>query len=150
MITTDFTITETVKASPEEAFKAITQQIPDWWSRQFKGASGETGQTFTVSFDAHGNTFKKMKIGKLIPNKLVEWECIDAFINMEFLGNKKEWIGTKIIWELEGTATGTQIKLTHEGLTTEFECYELCDKGWQQFFGSLVKMLNTGVGVPFS
>lgn len=149
MVTKDFTISKLVKTSPAEAFTAIAARIPDWWSRQFEGTAVETGQIFTVSFDSRNDTFKKIRTGKLVQNKLVEWECIDAFINKDFLSNKKEWIGTKMIWNLEDATEGTKISFTHEGLTPDFECYEICNKGWNQFFTSLVKLLETGAGEPY-
>lgn len=148
MTTTDFSISEIVNSSPDKAFKAITESIPDWWSRHFSGAAVESGQEFTIAFDAHQHTFKTFRIGRLVPGSLVEWDCIDAFLNIDSLSKKTEWIGTRMIWTIEASGNGTQVSITHEGLTPEMECYEICEAGWRQFFGSLVKLLNTGKGEP--
>lgn len=148
MITTDYSLNETVKSSPDEAYKAITERIADWWTRHFEGAAVESGQLFTVAFDEQKSIFKKMRIGQTIPGKLVEWECIDAFLNIDALSNKTEWIGTKMIWTIEPSGTGAKLTITHEGFSPEMECFEICDAGWRQFFGSLVKLLNTGKGDP--
>ncbi|MBO9634008.1 MAG: SRPBCC domain-containing protein [Chitinophagaceae bacterium] len=150
MTTTDFSISETVKSSPDEAFKAITERIPDWWSKHFEGAAVESGQIFKIGFDANMSTFKKMRIGAIEAGRSVEWECIDSYLNVDFLNNRSEWIGTKMIWTVEPSGTGSRISITHEGLNAELECYEVCEAGWQQFFGSLVNLLNTGKGHPFN
>lgn len=150
MTTTDYSISKTVKNNPEEAFSAITDRIPDWWSREFEGAGNQVGGSFTVRFGSHDQSYKTMKIVKLEAGKEVVWECTDAFINLPDLSNKKEWIGTKIVWSIYKTDEGSMITLTHEGLTTSFECYEICEAGWNSFFSSLVKLLVTGTGTPYS
>lgn len=150
MISTDYSISETVKSSPEEAYKAITERINDWWSNHFEGTAVKSGQIFKVGFDANMSTFKKMRIGATEVGRMVEWECIDSYLNLDSLNNKSEWIGTKMTWTIEPSDSGTKITITHEGLTPELECYEVCDAGWRQFFGSLVNLLNTGTGQPFN
>lgn len=150
MTTTDYSINATVKNSPGEAFNAITDRIPDWWSREFEGAGNKEGESFTVRFGTHDQSYKTMKIVKLDADKQVIWECTDAFINLPELQNKKEWIGTKMVWTTEATDSGTIITMTHEGLTPEVECYEVCNAGWNSFFASLVKLLVTGSGNPYS
>lgn len=150
MTTTDYSIEATVKNSPEEAFSAIANRIPDWWSREFEGAGNKEGGSFTVRFGTHDQSFKTMRIAKLDPGREVIWECTDALINLAELANKKEWIGTRMLWTIGRTGEGTRITLTHEGLTPASECYEVCNAGWNSFFSSLVKLLVTGSGNPYS
>lgn len=150
MTTMDYTISEVVKNSPEAAYTAITSGIADWWTREFEGTGNKLGESFTVRFGSLHHSFKVMKVTKLDPANEVIWECTDALINLTNLNNKKEWVGTKIVWAISPAPGGSKITLTHEGLTADLECMDVSNAGWISFIGSLVKYLETGTGTPLS
>lgn len=138
--------TITVKTTPEAAFLAITTHISDWWTIDFTGAAAALGDQFTVRFN---HTYKVMRIVDLVPGKQVTWRCEEAHLDIETLHNKSEWNGTLIHWYVQHEAGITGIRLLHEGLTQQFECYDVCVQGWNHFLASLQQFLNTKQGAPF-
>jgi hypothetical protein len=128
----------------ETAFKAITQNISEWWAKDFKGKADQLNACFTVRF---GKTFGEMKIVELIPNKKITWQVIDNFLDL--FHNKKEWLGTSLEWEFASVGNSTAIKMTHAGLTPDKECFKDCQNGWDFFIKqSLQKFLSEGKGIP--
>lgn len=147
---TSFTKLITVGNTPDEVYKAITEQIHAWWTSDFEGASAKLGDEFTVRF---GPTFKTMRIEDASPGKLVVWRCIDQHLQMpdgiEQLKNKKEWVGNRLLWRIEEKENETVLHFVHEGLNPEVECWGVCEQGWDQTFISLINLLQTGKGNPF-
>ncbi len=68
---------------------------------------------------------------------------------MPSLENKAEWVGTKMIWRLSASDQSTTLAFLHEGLNQSFECYKVCEAGWDTFLASLQAYLTTGKGMPF-
>ena len=129
-----------------EVYAAITEHISDWWSNDLAGAAAHAGDSFTISF---GKTVKTFDIIAAIPNEQVIWKCVKAYIDMAALKNKAEWVGTKLFWKLSAADQNTILTFLHEGLNQSFECYEVCEAGWDQFLASLAAYLATGKGSPF-
>ena len=130
----------TTKVSPEVIFKAITNQLNDWWGKTDSSIS-KIGDEFTTSF---GNAFWKFKIKDLKQNEKVTWQCIDG--EPEF---NAEWIGTKIYWNISSSEGNTKLLFAHDGLTPDFECYDICAPAWDMFITeSLKNFLETGTGNP--
>ena len=91
-----------------------------------------------------------MRVIKLVPNKRVELECIEAHHVHEGLSEsiREEWMGTKLKWTIEGKGDQTRISFMHEGLVPTLNCYEICEAGWDHFFvNSLKSYLDKGEGV---
>ena len=127
-------------------YAAITEHISDWWSNDLTGAAASTGDSFTIAF---GKTKKTFHIEEAIPDMQVVWKCLKAHIDMPSLKNKSEWVGTKLIWTLSATDHGTDLSFLHKGLNQSFECFEICEAGWDQFLASLEAYLKTGRGEPY-
>lgn len=144
--TNDYHISLSIKNEIEKVFKALTSEIPHWWTKNFNGTADVVNETFTVKF---GTTFKTMKVLNLVPNKKVVWECIETLIDLPELPNNTEWKGTKVVWNLYQQAKETKILLTHFGLTPQVACYEICERGWQSFLESLKTYVETGQGMPY-
>lgn len=134
------------KSNIENVFIALTKNIDKWWTRDFEGTADKIGDEFTITF---GTTFKSMKVEELITNKKIVWKCIDALIDITELPNNKEWIGTKIIWEIESINQNVEIKITHLGLNKEVACFDICNQGWNSFLESLRLLLEENKGKPF-
>jgi hypothetical protein len=139
-----------LRSSAEAVFNAITQRIPDWWSREFTGSASKADDEFTVRF---GPTFKTMKISKASEPTDVTWLCIAQQIVMPDgltpLKNPSEWVGNTISWHIAREADECRLTLTHIGLTPESECWVVCEPGWDQTMKSLEKFLLDGCGQPF-
>lgn len=143
-----FSMSLTFQQKEDKIFQGLTTQINEWWTEMFEGSGRTVGQTFTIRFGSQ--VFKTMLVEELITNKKVAWRVQDALIDLPELVNKREWINTRIVWDLSTHQNGTLLKVTHIGLTPSTECYELCSSGWQSFLYSFDKFINTGVGTPFT
>lgn len=136
-----------LQVSPETVFQALTREIPQWWTEAFEGDAADVKNTFTVRFgDA---AYKTMEVAELVPGSAVSWKVTDALINSPGLNEKKEWIGTSILWNIVTSGDTTLLTLTHQGLTPALECYTMCREGWQQFTESLVAHIRHQNGQPF-
>jgi hypothetical protein len=129
--------------SAEEAFDSINQ-VSGWWAKQTEGYSESLHDVFTVRF---GETYVTFEITEFLPNKRVVWFVNDC--NLHWIGNKTEWTGTSIIWEITETGGATRIDMTHQGLLPEVECFKDCQAGWNDHIkNSLAKYLTEKVGMP--
>lgn len=126
MAKSDYTVTITVNATPEQVFKSINS-VSKWWTPNVEGRSDKLNDEFIVrSGDIH---YSKHKIIEVIPDKKIVWLVTDSKLNW-INNNKEEWTNTKMVFEIIPNGNETTIKFTHEGLTPGQECYENCVKGW--------------------
>lgn len=146
----DYTKTVSINNSSDKVFSALTKHISKWWSENFEGKAEAVNDEFTVRF---GDTFKTIRIINVEKDKQVGWLCIDQHLEMPPgfppLTNKKEWVGNKIVWEIDPAQEKCALKLTHFGLTPEVECWGVCETGWDQSLKSLVAFVEHGKGAPF-
>lgn len=140
----DFTTTFLVDQSPEEVFDAINN-IRGWWSEEVEGKTDELHAEFFYHYkDVH---LSKMEIVELIPNEKVVWLVKDNCFN--FVEDKTEWKGTRIVFEISKVGDKTQVTFSHLGLVPEYECYEVCRDAWTSYIqGSLKNLITTGKGQP--
>ena len=139
----NFHRTITVKASPGEALKKISQ-VDLWWAKTFSGSAEKLNDKFTVTF---GKTFVDFQIKELVPNKKVVWQVTDC--HLDWINNKKEWNDTEVVFEVLEKENATQILFTHIGLVPEVECYTDCEVGWTgHITNSLVMLITEGKGMP--
>ncbi len=144
MASKDYQYSIKANISPAEALSRINR-VSDWWSKSFTGRSKEVGDKFSVRF---GQTFVDFKIAEILPDRKVIWEVIDS--NLHWLKDKKEWNGTRIIWEVSPDGgKATHVCMTHTGLIPVVECYDRCKEGWDFFVGeSLLNLLTENKGFP--
>lgn len=142
----DYQKSFTANKPARSVYDAITEDISKWWSNDLSGAASQVGDSFTIAF---GGTRKTFEIEQAIANEQVIWKCVKAYIDMSSLQNKAEWVGTRLIWTLNADGERTILNFLHEGLNLNFECYAVCEAGWDQFLASLEAYLNTGKGMPF-
>lgn len=139
-----FSASFTVDQSPQEVFNAINN-VRGWWSGTIEGETDKLGAEFTYRYkDFHRS---RQKVTELVPGKRVVWQVTDADLNS--FNRKTEWIGTEIIFEIEGKSGATELRFTHVGLVPAFECYGDCSGAW----GALVevnlrKLIATGTDQP--
>jgi len=67
--------------------------------------------------------------------------------NLNFVKDKDEWTGTKIIFEISEINNKTQLRFTHQGLVPQFECFGDCSNAWSMLIhDSLMSLITTGKG----
>ena len=144
MTTPDFTTTILVGQTPKEAFNAINN-VRGWWSEEIEGSTDKLNAEFNYHYeDVHRS---KMKIIEFVPNEKVVWLVQDNYF--KFTKDKSEWTGTKIVFEISKQDNKTQIRLTHQGLVPEYECYDICQNSWTNYMhNSLRSLIATGKGQP--
>lgn len=144
MNNSDFTVTFYVEQSPAKAFEAINN-VRAWWIDVITGSSEKLNDEFSVQFwDVH---YSKQKLVEFVPDKKVVWLVTESKLN--FLKDPKEWIGTRIIFEIFLEDGKTAVIFTHQGLVPKIECYKDCSNAWSDYIKkSLYKLITTGKGEP--
>ncbi|RBQ09146.1 SRPBCC domain-containing protein [Pedobacter miscanthi] len=140
----DYTTNILVDKTPQVAFKAI-QNFRGWWSQEIQGSTDVLNETFFYHYkDVH---LCKLKLIEKISNQKLVYLVVDNQFN--FVKDKTEWIGTKLIFELIPEGNHTKVVFTHQGLVPEYECYKVCNDAWTSYIqGSLKTYIETGTGKP--
>ena len=137
-----------LSASPVTVYHAVaTQQgLRGWWTETCDIATAVGG----YSLFRFNRTRKVMQIERLVPEREVRWHCLEAYIDVDRLQQKDEWVGTHIIFRLSPQAGGkTRLDFEHVGLTPALDCFDVCNDGWNHFLASLQALVETGHGNPW-
>jgi len=139
-----FTTSFALDRTPAEVFNAINN-VRGWWSGKIEGDTNKLGAAFTYRYkDMHKS---KQQITEFVPGRKVVWHVIDA--ELTFVKDKKEWIGTDIVFEIGKKGGKTELRFTHAGLVPTFECYGGCSGAWGSLVeGNLRKLITTGKNQP--
>jgi uncharacterized protein YndB with AHSA1/START domain len=140
----NFTTSFTVDHSPEEVFKAINN-VRGWWSGEVDGDAGKAGAEFTYRYkNMHRST---QRVTAFVHGKKLVWHVTDA--ELTFVKDKKEWIGTDIVFEIARKGNKTELRFTHVGLVPAFACYGGCSGAWGELVGrNLRNLITTGKNQP--
>lgn len=144
MNTPSFNTVLLVDNAPNEVFNAINN-VRRWWSENI---SGQPDQLYEV-FDYHYEDVHrcKLKIIEFIPGKKVVWYVLDNYF--KFTKDETEWKDTTIIFDIEPKGDKTQLRMTHQGLTSEHECYDICRDSWTNYIQkSFRNLVPTGTRNP--
>lgn len=138
----DFNSSISAKISADEAIKRIGR-VPEWWGITFSGHSEKQNDHFIVKMGR--DSFFNFTVTELIPGKRVVWLVTDCY--MPWYTDKKEWLNTRLIFDVTENNGLTELKFTHEGLTPEIECFKDCKPGWTHWIKtSLFSYFTTGKG----
>lgn len=139
----NFSTTFSVVDSPAEVMEAIGN-VAGWWATNNSGRTKKVGDSFTVRF---GKTFSTIQVIEFIHDKKLVWFVTDC--DLPLFADPKEWLHTKLVWEVSFGNGKTEVRFTHEGLTPGKSCYEDCKKGWTYYAReSLQKLITEGKGMP--
>jgi len=139
----NFNCSISANISSSEIINKISN-LPGWWGITFCGSAEKQNDTFNVKMS--GDSFFNFTVTELIPGKRVVWLVTDC--NMPWYTDKKEWAGTRLIFDIRENKDGAELTFTHEGLTSEVECYNDCVPGWTHWIKtSLFSYITTGEGV---
>ena len=144
MNTQDFTVSILVDQTPEEAFNAVNN-VRGWWSEEIEGGTSKLNDEFKYHYeDVHKCHIKLIEV---TPFKKVVWHVLDNYF--KFTQDESEWKDTKIIFEINERDGKTEIRQTHQGLTPQYECFEICRDAWTKYIThSLKDLITTGKGHP--
>jgi hypothetical protein len=144
-MSTNFTSTITVSASPQHAFDSIND-VSGWWGR-ITGTTTEVGNEFV--YVVPGLHYSGFRVTEIEPARRIAWLVTGSYL--DFTDNKQEWNDTTVRFEIEEVEGGARVTFTHEGLNPEDECYEVCSNAWGMFVnGSLKAFIETGEGNPYT
>ena len=142
-VTTDYHAEIKVHCSAQKAFESICR-VSSWWTENIEGSTAHLNDEFTVRF---GETFSIFRIAEAIPAQKLVWHVLDC--NLHWMRDKKEWKGTKILWQISGSGNSSHISMTHIGLNESVECFGDCTNGWNHYVKvSLFKLIEEGKGEP--
>jgi uncharacterized protein YndB with AHSA1/START domain len=140
----------TINASPAKVYEALTDQkhIAAWWTPDCT-VEQKVGGHATFEFRAangHLDGHSLMRIEKLVPNRVVEWKCIEQDCQ-----GIQDWIGTTIRFLLtENTRQGTDLDFAHTNWKSTEGSFHRCTDGWAHVLKiSLKNYLETGKGEPY-
>jgi hypothetical protein len=139
-----FTTKFTVDRTPEEAFAAINN-VRGWWTGEpgVEGSADKVGDEFTYGYQPHH--YSKQQVVELVPGKKVVWLVLESQLN--FIEDKSEWKGTRIIFDIAKKGGKTEVRFTHAGLVPEGECFNACSNAWGSYIkGSLRNLIAAGKG----
>lgn len=134
----------TVEQSPEQVFAAVLD-VGAWWSGQIEGRADEVGAEF--SYRHPPQHYSLQRVVELVPGSRVVWRVTDS--NLSFVPEPGEWTGTEIVFDIVGSAGGTELRFTHVGLVSDVECFGACSTAWLHYVnGSLRSLITTGRALP--
>jgi uncharacterized protein YndB with AHSA1/START domain len=127
-----------VAVPPDEVYRAVTDQkgLRGWWTRQAMAAP-EVGHVNEFKFSS--GDYNEMRVVALEPDRRVEWECVVG---------SPEWVGTRVIFEMEGTENGTGLTFIHADWREDTPFFRMCRKAWEWYMASLKQFCETGDGTP--
>ena len=127
-----------IRSSLDDAYKALATRVrlAAWWTSDTRGES-EVDGILEFRFGKRGGF--DMKVLELTPGKRVLWKVVDG---------PKEWIGTKISWDLRKEGERSIVMFKHEGWREPVEFMHHCSTKWAVFLMSLKSLVETGRGAP--
>ena len=127
-----------IKASRDAVTQALATRdgLAAWWTNETRGDSEVDG---ILEFRFTPNGGFDMKVLELEPGKRVLWKVVDG---------PKEWIGTKIRFDLREEDGYTIVNFKHEGWKEPVEFMHHCSTKWAVFLLSLKSLVESGQGAP--
>ena len=113
----------TVPLVPIEAYDRA-RQLDAWWNDMIEGPTRDVGDISV--FDVPGLHHCALKVVESVPGKRIAWQVLEAGHEHEI----DDWIGTRIVIDLEPEGDGTRVQFTHLGLSPDLECHDGCSRAW--------------------
>ena len=128
-----------LKASPANVYRALAtlDGLAGWWTTDTKGRS-EVNGSIAFRFGSRGGFV--MQVRELEPGNRVLWEVVSG---------PKDWIGTKIRFDLQPGGENTGVLFKHQGWSEPIEFMHHCGTKWAMFLMSLKAFVETGKGAPY-
>jgi uncharacterized protein YndB with AHSA1/START domain len=127
-----------IRVSPEVVYCALTEPegLAGWWTKDLDVAGGVGGVS---TFRFGSGAFNRMRNTELSPDLRVEWVCVDG---------AREWIGTRVRFELDGREDGTRLLFEHDRWSEATVYMAECSFHWARYLDSLREYCEHGRGRP--
>jgi uncharacterized protein YndB with AHSA1/START domain len=128
-----------IRATPRKVYAALTEQkgLAGWWTSN-TNASPKAGALLQFRFDDQGGN--DMTVVRLVRGKRILWRCVNG---------AKEWIGTRVMFDLKREGGRTILLFTQRGWRTQGEFMHYCSTKWAVYLLSLKSLLEKGRGRPY-
>jgi hypothetical protein len=141
---TDYSTNTTVAGPPAEVFAAVLD-TRSWWNAAIDGPTAQAGDEF--GFEVGGLHRTRIRVTEVTPDRRVEWLVVEN--EFTFTKDQSEWVGDRMVFQLEPAPEGTKVTFTQHGLVPEQECYDVCSNAWNFFVGDSLRLLvEQGQGKP--
>jgi Activator of Hsp90 ATPase homolog 1-like protein len=139
-----YSTTISVDQTPEEVFDAV-RNVRGWWATTVQGGTERLGDEFIFEVPTiHRSEFR---LTEVVPNEKVVWLAADNYLS--FVEDKEEWNDTEMHFDISEKDGKTELRFTHVGLVSRFECYDACSNAWAFYINeSLRDLITTGKGQP--
>jgi uncharacterized protein YndB with AHSA1/START domain len=132
-----------IAASPDQVYRAITEQqgLASWWTPDVV-TGPEVGSTaeFTFTSGPGSRVVAKMEIAALEPGRKVYWTVAED--------NIPDWVGTHITWDVTPADQGTNVRFGHRDYPSTEGPFARVGYRWAWYLTSLKDYLETGQGRP--
>ncbi len=128
-----------IDAPVDVVYRAVTEQkgLAGWWTVQAL-AKPTVGAVADFKFGDRYHT--AMRVTGLEPPRKIQWECVEG---------DEEWVGTKIVFDLEKQGDQTLVRFAHSDWRQATDFYASCNYNWGYYLKSLKSYCETGKGTPF-
>jgi len=128
-----------LRATPRKVYAALTEQkeLAGWWTSNTK-ASAKVGAVLQFRFGDRGGN--DTAVVRLVPAKRIQWRCVNG---------AKEWIGTRVMFDLKREGGRTILLFAQRGWRTQGEFMHYCSTRWAVYLLSLKSLLEKGRGRPY-
>jgi hypothetical protein len=136
----DLTYSFSTDRPVEEAYDAVCD-VRSWWTGDITGPTDRLGAEW--DYTVPGVHWSAFRVTELEPGRWVAWLCTGS--RLSFTVDPAEWTGTTVTFDLLPTATGSEVRFTHRGLTDQAECYGVCRDAWREYvLGGLRERVGAG------
>ena len=128
-----------IESSPEAAYQALATRdgLAGWWTTDTQGDT-DVGGVIEFRFGELGGF--DMKVLELEPAKRVLWEVVRG---------PKEWIGTRVSFDLSEDDDSTILLFKHGGWKQPSEFMHHCSTKWALYLMSAKALLESGKGAAY-
>ena len=114
----------TIVAPPARVFELLTTQdgLRSWWTAASRAAP-TVGHVNVFGFDG-GKVEFHFRVDEHVSPRHIAWTCVGA------PKVPAEWVGTRIVADLEPTEGGTRLRFGHCGWASGGGAFTLCNTTW--------------------
>jgi len=123
------------KANAETLYHLVStpEGLAKWWAEDVFAVSEGT---CSLGFFNRDTVYRLMAESK-VSGKQIVWHCETG----------KEWAGTRLIFDIQGTGNSTVLRFTHAGWQAETDYFLSCNTTWGELMfrlGSVAEGRNPG------